>query len=94
MPFPEQIPRAFNKANILAITPGQIGCYGLLRQGQWVYVGKGDIRDRLLDHLNGGNPCISRQQPTHWVDVVTNNCDAVEKQLIVELQPACNLKVG
>ena len=94
MPFPKQTPRQFTKQNILNITPGQTGCYGLLHQNSWVYVGKGDIRDRLLAHYNGDNPCISRERPTHWVDVVVNNPDQLEKKLILELQPVCNKKVG
>jgi len=95
MPFPDQIARAFTKANIEAITPGQMGCYGLfINQGVWVYIGKGDIRKRLLEHLNGDNPCITRSRPTHWVDIVTNNMDATEKALIVEFNPTCNKKVG
>lgn len=95
MPFPKQTARAFTRANIEAITPGQMGCYGLfINQGGWVYVGKGDIRKRLLEHLNGDNPCITRNRPTHYVDVVTNNMDEVEKALIVELNPTCNKKVG
>ena len=95
MPFPKQEARAFTRANVEAITPGQFGCYGLfVNGGGWVYVGKGDIRKRLLDHLNGDNPCITRNRPTDWVDWVTNSMDAAEKALILELQPTCNKKVG
>lgn len=94
MPFPEQTPRSFTRANIEALSLNQIGCYGLFQQGVWIYVGRGDIRSRLLDHLNGDNPCITQQNPTHWVDVVTNDDEQVEKQLIVELNPVCNQKVG
>lgn len=95
MPFPTQAPRAFTRANVEALNPNQNGCYGLfVSQGGWVYVGKGDIRKRLLDHLNGDNPCITRNRPTHWVDVVTNDLDRMEKALILELTPTCNKKVG
>jgi hypothetical protein len=92
MPFPQQIPRVFSKANVEAINPGQMGCYGLFRQGEWIYVGKGDIRARLLVHLNDSH--ITRKGPTHWVDVVTPFYDSLEKKLIVELNPALNKKVG
>ena len=95
MPFPKQTARTFTRADIEAITPGQMGCYGLfVNQGPWVYIGKGDIRKRLLEHLNGDNPCITRNGPTHYVDVVTNNMDEVEKALILEFNPTCNKKVG
>jgi hypothetical protein len=94
MPFPQQTPRAFNRINIEALNPNQYGVYGLFREGSWIYVGKGDIRQRLIDHLNGDNPCIIRERPTHWVDEVTANMDARERQLILELNPICNQRIG
>jgi hypothetical protein len=95
MPFPNQTARGFSRANIEAITPGQMGCYGLfINQGGWVYIGKGDIRKRLLEHLSGDNPRITRSSPTHYVSVVTNNMDQLEKALILECNPTCNKKVG
>jgi hypothetical protein len=94
MPFPQQMPRLFNRANVEAIKLKQYGCYGLFREKTWIYIGKGDIRARLPDHLNGNNPCINKHQPTYWVDVVTTDYDNVEKQLIVEYQPVFNQKVG
>jgi hypothetical protein len=98
MPFPQQRPRLFTRVNLEAITPRQYGCYGLFKVVNGalvcVYIGKGDIRQRLLDHLNGDNPCVTRNRPTHWMDVVTNNMDVVEKQLIFEHRPICNERVG
>jgi hypothetical protein len=95
MPFPKQVARSFTRANVEALATNQMGCYGLfINQGGWVYVGKGDIRTRLLDHLNGNNPCITVSGPTHWVDIVTNDMDSMEKALILELKPSCNRKVG
>ena len=95
MPFPAQEPRLFTRESIMVLNPGQIGCYGLYVAGQhWVYVGRGDIRARLLDHLNGDNPCITRNRPTHFVTAVTRDAEAEEKRLIIELSPGCNQKVG
>ncbi len=94
MPFPEQPTRSFNRAGIEILNPNQYGCYGIYRNGAWIYVGKGDIRTRLLSHLNGENPCITRNQPTHYVAVVTTDADNEEKRLIAELHPICNQKVG
>jgi len=95
MSFVQQTPRSFARQDIETLTPGQVGVYGLFRQNQWVYVGKGDLRERLLAHLNGDNPCISRQVPTQWVGEVTPaDPSARERQLILELQPSCNLRVG
>ena len=94
MPFPEQTPRAFIRASVEGLRPDQIGCYGLYRESAWIYVGRGDIRDRLLDHLNGDNPCITREGATHFVTVVTGGDEAAEPGLIAELNPICNRRVG
>jgi len=94
MPFPPQTSRVFNRVNVEAFSTNQLGVYGLFRQNQWVYIGKGDIRQRLLAHLNGDNPCITREQPTHWVYELTSNIDARERQLITEFSPLCNQRVG
>jgi hypothetical protein len=94
MPFPDQNLRPFTQADIERITPNQFGCYGLVANGSVVYVGKGDIRTRLLAHLNGDNAVISICEPTHWVSVVTSNMDEREKQLILEYFPICNQRVG
>ena len=94
MPFAEQEARVFNKVTVQTLNPNQHGVYGLFKQDVWVYVGKGDIRQRLLDHLNGDSACITAQSPTGWVDEVTANADAREKALIVELDPVCNRRVG
>ena len=93
MPFPNQSPIAFTVAGVSSLNQNQTGCYGIYRSGgPWVYVGRGDIRTRLLEHLN--SRAILAQRPTHFVTVLHSNPEALEKQLIVELQPACNQKVG
>ena len=94
MPFPQQEPGLFTRDGTEKLDPNQYGCYGLFRQNFWVYIGKGDIRARLLDHFNGDNPCITRERPTHWVAELTENADEREKELILEFQPVCNQRVG
>ena len=95
MPFKEQAPRPFTRQNIETLNPNQIGVYGLFKQNAWVYVGRGDIRERLLDHLNGDNSHITEQHPTHWVgEVIQGDPAARERQLILELQPSCNERIG
>lgn len=95
MPFVQQTSRSYIKTEVESLKPNQIGVYGLFKQGVWIYVGKGDIRQRLLDHLNGDNPCITKERPTHWVDEVTSGDPSDrEKQLILELNPICNKKIG
>lgn len=95
MPFQQQNEKPFTRARVGTITPVEaVGVYGLYRSGRWVYVGRGMIRDRLMAHLNGDNPCITREAPTHWVDEITADHVARERVLIVELTPACNQQVG
>ncbi len=96
MAFTPQTPRFFTKQDIESLNPNQYGVYGIFRQGQWVYVGKGDIRKRLQAHLTGDNPIILAWNPTHWVGevCVDPQMSAREKQLIIELNPSCNQKVG
>jgi hypothetical protein len=94
MPFPPQTPRLFTKAAIENLNPNQNGVYGIYRQDCWIYVGRGDIRARLLSHVSGNNPAITAQRPTHFFAIVTANDVVVERQLIVELNPVANQKVG
>ncbi len=95
MPFIQQDPRQFTRWSVEALTPNQHGIYGLYNTTAWLYVGRGDIRQRLLDHLNGDNPCITRQRPTHFVaEVIAGDASQREKQLIEELGSFCNRRVG
>jgi hypothetical protein len=94
IPFPPQIPNIFDRPHIEAVGPNLRGVYGLFRQGECIYVGKGDIRQRLLAHLNGDNPRIIRERPTHWVAEVTPNMDGREIQLIKEFRPICSQRAG
>ena len=96
MPFPAQTPRPFTREDALTLNQDQMGCYGILVQRlteTWVYIGSGDIRQRLLDHIDD-NPCITQNSPTHWVGSVTNDYIEEEKRLIAEYQPICNQRLG
>jgi hypothetical protein len=94
MAFVQQSPLPFTRAGIQWLNPGQMGVYGIFRDGTWVYVGSGDIRQRLLDHLNGDNPAIVAQRPSHYVAEVTPYYILREKELIQECRPVCNQRVG
>ena len=95
MPFPPPRPRAVQTEQpIEALNPNQNGVYGIYRQDCGIYVGRGDIRARLLSHVAGNNPAITAQRPTHFVAVVTLNDVVTERQLILELNPVANQKVG
>lgn len=94
MPFPSQTSRVFTRASIEELNPNQNGVYGIFRQNAWIYVGRGDIRDRLLSHVAGNNPAITAERPTHYVTMITTNDVTVERQLILELTPLANKKIG
>lgn len=89
--------RPYTRTDIEFLNPNQNGVYGIANTTHWVYVGKGDIRERMLAHYNGDNSCIVLKQPTRWTaEVFTDKSkvDAREKELILELTPSCNKKVG
>jgi hypothetical protein len=91
MPFNRDNPvRRFTRGNVESFPPDQLGVYGLFTRGRWIYVGSGDIRERLLGHLNGDNDCIAEHRPSDWVHEVTPDYAEREKQLILELRPRCN----
>ena len=90
MPFGNNVIRPFTREAVEALNSRQLGVYGIFRQNQWIYVGCGDIRARLLTHLNGANPCIMINRPTSWVAEVTPSYLTRERELIAELNPLCN----
>jgi hypothetical protein len=93
MPF--QFPmRPYTSVDVLMLQEGQNGVYGIFRGTACIYVGKGDVRSRLLDHLNNDNPCISSNKPDQWTAVITPDADDLEKKLIYEYKPFCNKRVG
>ncbi len=94
MPFPPQTKLPFTKEGIEALWPNQHGCYGIFSDDKCVYIGKGDLRDRLLDHVNGDNLAILLYSPTYALTVVSEDADLLEKQLILEFSPICNKRVG
>ena len=89
MTFPPQKPQPFERAAVAAIPDGLLGCYGLFCRDRWVYIGAGDIRARLLAHLEGDRPWALAEQPTHWVAVETRNYEAVARDLVLACGPSC-----
>jgi len=96
MPFTQQTSRVFIRQDVESLNPNQYGVYGIFNQSHWIYIGKGNIRARLLAHLNGDNPLILRAGPTHWIGEACGvpNMDLREQQLILECKPSCNQRAG
>ena len=94
MPFPPQRPKPFDRPSVETLNAGLVGCYGLFREDRWVYIGKGQIRERLLAHLDGDDPSILQSGPTHWVAVETADYDTLQRELVVACSPVCQSDRG
>jgi len=67
------------------------GVYGLFRYNFPVYIGTGNIRGRLIAHLNGDNPCITKHAPDLWTaEVFEHDPEPREVELLREYNPVCN----
>lgn len=86
---------AFSEENVDR-SPDDDGVYGLVKgeAETKIYVGSGNIRDRLQSHFRGENPCIKREEPTHYYREVRSDYKEREKELIEAYDPVCNRKVG
>jgi hypothetical protein len=88
---------SFNEEKIKAVAPVDSGVYGLYTSQRWVYIGEtGTIEQRLLQHRRGDNRCISDWNPTGFAfeSVEASKRVTRQDQLILELNPACNQKLG
>jgi hypothetical protein len=90
MPFHHEF-RPYTKAEIEGLNPNQNGVYGIFRGNAAVYIGSGDIRARLLAHINGDNACITKEKPNQWTgEVFVGDPTKREGELIREYHPLCN----
>lgn len=90
MPFKYDM-RPYTKLNIGGLKPKQNGVYGIFRDEIAIYIGSGDIRERLLAHINGDNTCIMENTPNQWTaEVLSGDPTAREGELIREYDPICN----
>lgn len=97
MPLPTLQKSPFTKSAIENIEAGQMGIYAIFKGGDCVYIGRGDIRARLLSHVNGDNPCIASRRPDTWGAFIVDNeitREQRERSLIREYGPPCNQRVG
>ena len=89
---------------VKALVPAVSGVYGIYvahgSKTDWVYIGEAqDIQNRLLEHLQMKGPedqCITSHKPTGFTfDAVDEKRRVVRQdELILELRPACNKKLG
>jgi hypothetical protein len=79
----------------MASAPSDSGVYALYSGQDYIYIGEsGDIKTRLLHHLNGDNPCINANKPSSFSYEVSPEHQRVTRQndLILEFRPLCNKK--
>jgi hypothetical protein len=93
MPFDNDQPWVFNRQGIESFGSSQTGVYAIYNAQEWIYIGRGDIRQRLLDHFNGDIPSIGTHAPTHFRAEVTADAIKREKQLLREYPPVCNPQI-
>jgi excinuclease UvrABC nuclease subunit len=96
MPFANADGDAYSEDCVAKHCPAASGVYVLYSTGgfTWevIYVGEAEnIRDSLLGHLRGDNPCIAQQQPMAFMyELVGTESRAVRrKELISQYDPTC-----
>ena len=93
MPFTTNM-RPYTRENIESINPNQNGVYGIFQGDSAIYIGSGDIRDRMLKHIDGDIPCINNNSPNQWTAIViSGDPTSREGELIREYQPVCNQRI-
>ncbi len=84
---------SFTRAAVAEHAPQVSGVYAIFNQKTWIYIGEsGDLRRRLLEHLNGDNPKIAAHAPTGFQTELSAAQDRVahQDQLIAQLKPVVN----
>lgn len=93
MPFPDQPRRPFTREEIERLPVGKRGVYGLFNDAGCVFVGKGNLRERLLTDLKPGFAeqahCIKASAPTYFLCEETENFVVRHMGLVVEYEPKC-----
>ena len=90
MPFTTKM-RPYIRGRILTVKPDQNGIYGIFRDDKAIYIGSGDIRDRMTKHIDGDNDCITENTPNKWTAfLVSGDPTKREGELIREYDPICN----
>ncbi len=93
MPFPGQPRRPFAAGEIERLPPGKRGVYGLFNEEGCIFVGKGNLRERLLLHLKPGYTeearCVRNSAPAWFMIEETENFVVRHMGLVVEYRPKC-----
>jgi hypothetical protein len=92
-PWPEAL-FGYDRRAVSTSAPSAAGVYVLWKRDRWIYVGESsDIRRRLLEHLQGDNECLTREDPQGFGFELIPTVDqrvARQIELIRALMPLCN----
>jgi hypothetical protein len=80
----------FTRETIERLDPKVTGVYGLFRGDVCIYVGSGNLRTRLLAHLNGDLPGSTAAPPDKVTVEVTAQYVERERALVERLKPIAN----
>jgi predicted GIY-YIG superfamily endonuclease len=83
----------YNPASVRQNTPAASGVYGIFTAHEWIYIGETtDVQARLLQHLNGDHPCISKSGATAFSFELAPESRRVARYsaLVREYLPVCN----
>jgi hypothetical protein len=82
----------FQRESIIRNAPESSGVYGLF-SAFWIYIGSAEnIRERILKHLEGDDPCIVRYRPSGFAFELALPRERYQRRmyLMKELQPLCS----
>jgi hypothetical protein len=98
MPWNGSNAHNFTEQSIIANAPAVSGVYALFNEGRWLYIGEGaDLQARLLQHRRDShNPCVNMFNPSFFAFEQVGALGRIlrQDQLIVEMSPACNKRLG
>jgi hypothetical protein len=81
----------FERGSVLLNAPESSGVYGLF-SALWIYIGEAEnLRARLLEHLDGDNPCIDHYQPSSFAFEFVSPTQRRRRheELVTKLHPLC-----
>ena len=97
VPWNNQNTFLYSMNSVLSSATQNSGVYGIFKPDQWIYIGEsGNIKQRLIQHLNRDNECIVRHGPTAFIFELCLSGERVQRQdaLILEFLPPCNTTLG
>lgn len=91
MPFQGE-KRPFNRKDVMAFPGFKAGVYGIFKDNGALIIGSsGDIKARVMRHVNGDNVDLTASQPNFWAAEPVSGgqaaLDARQKQLVDEYKP-------